>query len=229
MSILVLDIETLGDFDTENDSRAIAEMAAAAGRDQTPEGFAALSPPLARVICVGFRDVGTGKELALLDGKLLGAPEGVQPPEPTHRFKLGEDMLLQAVNETLTSKTVERLVTFRGRTFDLPVLIHRMLVHSIRPAAKLLAAFREYRYKPSLHVDLWDQFTGFGAANGGGTTLRAFAIGYGLDDPKANGCGADVAGLVETGDAAALAEYCLGDVRTAAALYERWVALCGIA
>jgi DNA polymerase elongation subunit (family B) len=230
MSALVLDIETVADCGPEDWPRAAAlkEMWEAGGeRQESPLAFAALSPPLARVVCVGFRDVGSGKEMAVLDAKLLGTPEN-WAQEPQVRARQGEDMVLQAVNETLSSRAVERLVTFRGRSFDLPVLIHRMLVHSIRPAARLLAAFREYRYKPSIHVDLWDAFTGFGAVNGG-CTLRAFAIGYGFDDPKANGSGAEVAQLVERGDGAALADYCLGDVRSTAALYERWVALCGIA
>lgn len=220
MSVIALDIETLGDA---AQLPAVVDMANAAEKD--PEGFAALSPPLARIVCVGMRLFGDGREVAYFDASCF---PGVQSPEPSHRACDNEADVLLKTNLSL-SRGVTRIVTFRGRSFDLPVLIHRCVALGVPPCETLVKAAREYRYKPNLHVDLWDQFTFFGAASGNGCTLRAFAIGYGLPDPKANACGADVAALVERGDAAALVEYCLGDVRTTAALYERWLALCGVA
>jgi hypothetical protein len=226
-STLVLDIETLGDIQAEH-APALAEMAAANGRDMAPEEFAALSPPLARVVCVGFRRLEDKKDLAVWDrGAFAEVKE--DPGEP-HKGELGELQLLETVNRILGAKGVDRVVTFNGRAFDLPVLVHRMVSWEIRPCGFLLAAARQPRYKGAgLHVDLREQFTFQGATNGPGTSLRAFALGYGLDDPKAGGDGSKVAHLVENGDAAGLVRYCLSDVATTADLYERWSRLCGVA
>src|SRR6185295_10448098 len=117
-------------------AEAVAEMAQAKGME--PEAFAALCPPLARVVCIAFEDVETGRKAVL---------SALEPEE--------ERPLLIKANEII-GKALQ-LVTFRGRAFDLPVLIHRSLANGVRPASMLVRAAREYRYKPNAHVDLWDQ------------------------------------------------------------------------
>lgn len=224
---IVLDLETLGamlhaDEDTE-EARALREMAAKATRDV--DSFVALSPPLARVVCVGMLQLETKREHCAFDAEALRYES--TPPEPSHVPLVGERQVLDHVN-TILSKA-SRIVTFNGRCFDLAVLVLRMVAHEVAPCTTLLKAWRELRYKPNVHIDLRDQLTNYGAANGPGTSLRAFALGLGLKDPKANGGGADVGDLVRKGDAASLCEYCMGDVRTTATIYERWVEACGIA
>lgn len=217
MSTLVVDIETLGEW-TADQAAAIAEMAEA--RDMEPEAFAALSPPLAHVVCVGILDLDRDRELAVFDVEAL-ATDYVAPNVEGH---VGERGVLTRVSEVLGKAS--RIVTFNGRGFDLPTLIHRSIANGVRPAPKIVAAAREYRYKPNLHIDVRDQFTFFGAASAG--TLRAFALGYGLADPKAEGSGAGVSDLVAAHDAEKLTRYCLGDCRTTAALYRRWLDAVGM-
>jgi hypothetical protein len=226
---VALDIETVGDWPADY-AIAIGEMAAKVNLD--PESFAALSPPLARVVCVGMRQVETGREQCFYDADLVKGeivPVGSPPPVTG---KTGERELLEAVN-TCLAKT-RTLVTFNGRGFDVPVLVHRMVAHELMPCDFLIRAARESRYPnwkgtPRLHVDLREQMTFYGASNGAGTSLRAFAIGYGLPDPKSSGDGASVSTLVERGDAAGLCSYCMSDVRTATELYRRWLECCGVA
>jgi predicted PolB exonuclease-like 3'-5' exonuclease len=204
MTTLVLDIETIG-AGTKEQQAAIDEMAAA--RDMEPDAFAALCPPLARVVCVGLMALESGRSVAYAD-TLPGT----------------EATILRQANDALSKAA--RIVTFNGRCFDLPVLIHRSLINGIRPASRLVAAAREYRYRPSVHIDVRDLFTFFGAASVG--TLRAYALGYGLPDPKAHGDGAEVAALVASGRVEELKTYCLGDVETTATLYTRWLESVGI-
>lgn len=201
---LVVDIETVGGGTPEQQD-AIVEMAAA--REMDPAAFAALTPPLARVVCVGLMALETGKAIAY--ASLL--PEG-------------EAHVLEQANAALAKAT--RIVTFNGRCFDLPVLIHRSLISGVVPAPRLVAGAREYRYRPNVHIDVRDQFTFFGAASGG--TLRAFCLGYGVGDPKAHGAGSAVAALVEAGKLDELKAYCLGDVEATAVLYRRWVEAVGV-
>jgi hypothetical protein len=234
MTTLCLDIETIGGFPLrseitdENAGQAVARAAAIAGMakavERDPEAFAALSPALARVVAVGMLQLENGRERCAFDAVPLRLEE--TPPEPSHVPFVGEARLLEHVNCLLSKVT--RVVTFNGRCFDLAVLVHRSVALGVKPADFLLRAWREYRYKPFAHIDVRDLMTNFGAANGPGTSLRAFALGYGLKDPKAGGAGADVAQLVEKGDAAGLCEYCLGDVRATAQLYQRWGEACGL-
>jgi hypothetical protein len=217
----VLDIETLG---TAGSLPAVVEMARAADKD--PATFAALSPALAHVVCVGLKHLETGREMALVDLKPFGE-DAVPFGEQMQGFG-GEADMLRRANELLGKAAA--LVTFNGRSFDIPVLVHRMVAHEITPCAFLLRCARQPRYKGAEpHCDLREQFTFQGACNGAGTSLRAFAIGYGLADPKAGGDGAHVGDLVAEGKVDELVRYCLGDVRTTASLYERWASLAGVA
>jgi hypothetical protein len=222
MSVLVIDVETIGARRPEHEA-AIAEMAEA--RHVDPEAFAALCPPLARVVCVGMKAIDSGQERVYFDGSLFGGINGPMPGGAGHTALDGEAELLAAVNKIVMAYS--RLVTFNGRVFDLPVLIHRMVINGVTPSTKLLNAAREYRYKPNIHIDLRDAMSFFGAAQIG--PLRAVALGYGLVDPKANGNGKDVIRLVEAGDHEALCRYCAGDVRVEACLYKRWADAAGIA
>jgi DNA polymerase elongation subunit (family B) len=221
MGIVVLDIETLGSFRQE-DAAAIEEMAAK--RELSAEEFVALSAPLAHVVCVGLLHLESGVARAIYDASVFPV-EAVRgedaEPQPD------EGSVLAKVNEVIQKPGVTRIVTFNGRGFDLPVLIHRSVALGVGVAEKLARAAREYRYKPNLHIDLYDQFTFFGAVRGG--TLRSYAIGYGLADPKAAGAGDHVGELVRQGDAAGLTGYCLGDVRTTGQLYRRWAEAVGVA
>jgi hypothetical protein len=221
MSTLVLDIETVGGY-TEGQAAAVLEMAEAKGME--PDAFAALCPPLARVVCVAALNLSSKGCRVWLDGDVFGEPAGPSA-EPNHVFCAGEAELLRTVNQALAGCT--RLVTFNGRCFDLPVLVHRSIANGVTPSSKLLQAAREYRFKPNLHIDLREQFTFFGAANTG--TLRAFCLGYGLDDPKAGGGGADVAQLVREKEHRKLGNYCLGDVLRTGTLYQRWQDAAGLA
>jgi len=64
---LIFDIETVGDITAENRD-AIATLAA--GRELTPDAYAALCPPLARVVCVAWLDASTQRLGAVLDATL---------------------------------------------------------------------------------------------------------------------------------------------------------------
>jgi hypothetical protein len=128
-----------------------------------------------------------------------------------------EAQLLEAVHARLGGDDI-RLVTFGGRRYDYPVLIHRAARHGVRPAKCVMAAATENRYRQT-HYDMFDILTFYGAAT---ASLRAFALGYGLHDPKAGGSGADVEELWRAEEYTALAAYNLGDVVTLRELKRLW-------
>jgi len=220
---LIFDLETYGDAATE----AALEMALK--RNEDPRAFTSLCPPLARVVCAGIMnfdpavsDVTAQRAVTIMDAKLFPYwPDDIPDVLEAHP---GERAVLTRVNEILGK--ADRLVTFNGRGFDLPVLIHRMIANNLAPHSRLLAAARESRYYPKIHFDLAEEFSFHGAAPR--QSLRAYAVGYGLEDPKAKGDGAGIGELIASGDPQKLADYCLGDVRSTGALYDRWSSTLGL-
>lgn len=193
---ICLDIETVADI-PEAHASAVARMAEK--REQAPETFAALSPMLSRVVCVGMLNLDTG-----------GARCPVNLTD--------EAALLAEVNSVLAKTT--RLVTFNGRGFDVPVLIHRSVINGVPVAPVLWAAANQKPWEDRPHVDAMN------VLSFGGTvrrySLEAWAIGYGLANPKSGGDGSCVAEMVAAGDTESLTRYCMGDVETTAALYRRF-------
>jgi hypothetical protein len=111
-----------------------------------------------------------------------------------------------------------QLVTYSGRGFDLPVLIHRSVKHGVTEGRDLLSkAVGENRYRPVLHVDLLDAVTFFGAAPR--FPMAAYAIGYGWPSPKQDMDGSQVWGAVQAGRILDVVRYCAGDVLATAHVY----------
>lgn len=211
MLTLFLDVETLpGDCPAE----AMTEMASRTKDAEDPERFASTSPYLCRVACICVRAVNstTTKDA----GKVVGTfpfdtPEG----EGTDTWT--ESKVLVWFNSI--SSSADRIVTFAGRWFDLPVLVSRMIANGIAPNAFLRDALCEYRYRPQKHVDLVEILTGFGASKK--PSLREVCLGWGLPDPKQDCDGGDVAGMLRRGEYEKVKAYCAGDVAATAAIYER--------
>ena len=231
MSILCLDIETIP---TELDApgrRAIERMAEK--REMPTDMFAALCPPLARVVAVGMLHPQSSHQLVLFDGSLFGVEMGTEDLRAVEytgiegRAAAGEAVLLQEFMAICAGsrgkREIQRYITFNGKGFDLPTLIHRAAIHEIRPAASLLRAANAKPWESDLHVDMASAFR-FGAATGR-YSLEAFALAYGMAKPKADSDGSKLGTFVEQKDAESLFQYVMGDVETTAKLYERWRSL----
>ena len=231
MSVLCLDIETVPMTLDAPGRRAIERMAEK--REMPTDMFAALCPPLARVVAIGMLHPSSGHQLVLFDGTLFGVEleEGgskdISYADIPGRASGGEAALLRDFMEicrgSKTRKAVHRFITFNGKGFDLPTLIHRAAVHEVVPAEPLVRAANAKPWEADLHVDLAAAFR-FGGSSGR-YSLEAFALGYGFANPKAEGDGSKLATYVEQKDAASLFSYVMGDVVTTARLYERWHAL----
>lgn len=166
---LVFDIETIADLTPENHD---AITALAEKREVSAEEYAGLCPPLARVVCVGWYDVMAQKLGALFDASLCtgGWSESVEVEGGDGSTRICEIQGCEGEAEILRrfGLLVERhlgqfngqLVTYNGRGFDLPVLIHRSIKHGVSEGRQLLMkAVNENRYRPLMHVDLLDSVT----------------------------------------------------------------------
>lgn len=230
MATVVLDIETIAAEIDEADRPLIA--AAAAKRGQDVYSFGALCPALARVVAVGMVNPQTGQARAFWDGQAL-RPDYYRrgddnvlysnPPDDnwTEADCNGERSLLIEVHQVLAHYST--LVTFNGRGFDLPVLIHRAKLHGITPAPIVLACAFQKPWESRPHIDMLSELTIGGAA--GRYSLAVYCAAFGIPSPKAEGDGAGVRGLVECGDSDRLCRYVLGDVTATAELARRWGAI----
>ena len=236
---LVFDIETIADLTAENRD-AIAALAEK--REMTAEAFGGLCPPLARVVCIAWLDVAAQQLGACFDRTLLAGdvPESLQvdagaaAPE-LRRCALdacaGEAQLLRRFGgmvEQHFQRPNPQLVTYNGRGFDLPVLMHRSIKHRVSESSALLSrAITENRFRPLLHLDLMEVVTFSGAS--ARWPMAAYVIGYGFRSPKAEMDGAQVWTAVQGGRMLDVVRYCAGDVIATAnllqCLHERFLPL----
>jgi hypothetical protein len=228
---LIFDIETIGDI-TADSRGEIATLAS--GRELPPDAYAALCPPLARVVCVAWLDptaqqLGAAFDATLCPGDTPGAltVDDGTGARPTSSCALhscdGEAALLSTFGRVVEHHLAQpnsQLVTYNGRGFDLPVLIHRSIKHGVVEGRALLAkAMAESRYRPQMHVDLMDVVTFSGASTR--WPMSTYAIGYGCRSPKTDMDGAHVHTAVQAGRMLDVVRYCAGDVLATAYIYKQ--------
>jgi DNA polymerase elongation subunit (family B) len=109
-----------------------------------------------------------------------------------------------------------QFVTFNGRSFDCPFLMIRSAILGIRPSRNLMV----YRYGANEHCDLLEQLSFYGAFRK--FNLDFYCKSFGIKSPKEDVSGLDMGPLFTAGRYREIAEYCLGDVKATAELFQRW-------
>ncbi|HEY8927152.1 MAG TPA: ribonuclease H-like domain-containing protein [Polyangia bacterium] len=111
------------------------------------------------------------------------------------------------------------IVTWNGRSFDLPVLALRALRHGVDFSWYYRGIGYRYRFSEDGHLDLGDVISDFGAARM--TSLDGAARLIGLPG-KLGIDGSQVEGLFQAGEMDALRRYCLSDVAQTAFVLLRY-------
>ena len=119
-------------------------------------------------------------------------------------------------------KNYGELVSFNGRSFDVPFLLIRSAVHKVKPTINLMSN----RYLSSQYgvryVDLLDQLSFYGAVRRKGN-LHLYCRALGIKSPKAGGItGDDVGRLFKDKEYKKIAEYNSWDLVATAELYKVW-------
>jgi 3'-5' exonuclease len=197
-SYLVLDIETVPD----------GAMWAA---PETPLGVDRPFPPTYahRIVCIGCLWLGADLRMKRLGVVGEGADErGIL--EEFSRF---------------VARHRPALVSFNGRTFDLPVIALRALRNGVAMGWYYRDRALRHRYSEAGHIDLCDQLADHGAARS--SSLDALARLIGLPG-KIGVDGSQIEGLYRAGLLERIQNYCLSDVAQTALLFLRFRLLQGV-
>lgn len=121
-------------------------------------------------------------------------------------------------------RAADRLVTWSGRGFDMPLLSLHALAEGVDWAWWEARRHRFPNYKtPLFHFDMQDQLSDYGAARGLSLDRVARLLGLG----KQGMHGADVGAYLERGERVQVMAYCMNDVLITYLIYLRWSATHG--
>ncbi len=216
MARVIIDIETLGfPIDSFDVVQQEYLLKFAESEEEKIEAIQKLSlyPTTSRVIAIGMLnpDTNHGKILFQSDEKLNYKSED----ELIH-FKSGnEKEILEQFWHDITH--YQQFITFNGRGFDCPFLMLRSAILQVKPTRNLMP----YRYDASIHCDLLEQLTFYGAFRK--FNLDFYCKSFGIESPKIHGItGLDMKQLTEEKRFKEIAEYNLGDLKATAELFRRW-------
>ncbi|MBI5136622.1 MAG: 3'-5' exonuclease [Nitrospirae bacterium] len=125
-------------------------------------------------------------------------------------------------------QSAPRLVSFNGRTFDLPVLKYRAMVHGLS-APRFCDTSNKWenysqRYAEAYHTDLLESLSDFGAS----ARVKLDEVCRALSIPgKLGTAGEDVSGMYARGEVQAIRDYCETDVVNTYLVFLRWELLRG--
>jgi DNA polymerase elongation subunit (family B) len=202
----VLDIETVGQPVEDIPERALQYLYRSLERDRPePKELEArkaelidrfgLDPTTGRVIVIGLVESETGVERSFA--------------EPS------EKKLLTAFWDWLAEEKPSLVVTFNGKRFDIPYLNVRSAIHGLMP--RVVIPMERFTTHP--HFDVREVLVGNERHRRGG--LDYFCAIFGIDSPKAELDGSQVAGAYAEDRIEEITRYCLADCRATAALYRR--------
>jgi hypothetical protein len=216
---VVVDIETVGK-DLKNLDKITREYLEKQARRQNytkeeTEMKTSISPLTGEAVVIGMYNPGTQK------GQIYYQAPG-KKYKPYN--KKGLEFIQGTEKEILELfwKNIKRfssLITFNGRSFDIPYLITRSAIHKIKITKNLLPP--RYTSAPA-HVDLLDQMTFYQPWRGLGT-LHQFCQAFNIKSPKEGEVdGYTVKKAFKDKKFKEIAEYNLQDLKATAELYEYW-------
>ncbi|MBU1099788.1 MAG: ribonuclease H-like domain-containing protein [Bacteroidetes bacterium] len=220
---LIVDIETCG---VELESLAESQQeyllrAAEKECDETVKAekmddakrYLSLYPFTAELVTIAFLNIDSGRTFVLCNSD---KDENLLIEEKKIKYKMAtEETMLKSFWHYV--KQSKRIITFKGRTFDLPFLYMRSAMKKIKPTKNLLGN----RFDTKSHLDLLEQFTYYGVTRK--FNLDFYCHAFGIESPKGKGItGMEVKELFKAGKTKEIGVYCADDVRATFELYKIW-------
>lgn len=187
------------------DPSKIAEAVKAAKEEQ--QSKAALDMDTAVIVSIGMMDAATGKQKILVNSDLLTGDEDERV------MYLNEGQMLKEFWR-MAHEYGGRIIGYNVLGFDLPIILRRSFALGVK--ASIMLNLAKYRVEPV--TDLMQILYNWGASKYRG--LKLVSKLYLGEDDSDNVDGADVAAMVESGDAEALIAYQSRDLVLTRRLFE---------
>lgn len=178
----------------------------------------AFSPLTGFIVAIGVYDIDTQK----------GA---VYYQDPTGKQKDLEEDDIKFVPMTepemlvkfwALAETANEFISFFGRRSDVPYLNIRSAIHAIRPSKDLISnRYNSSKYPGAVHYDLAELLSFYGTAMYRGS-LHRWCRAFGIDSPKGEMDGSEVASYFKKGKGLEIARYNVADLQATAALFHKW-------
>lgn len=211
MATLIFDIATVGEDWAEMDHLTRSRLTRFDDAESA-EAKLALSPLTGSIVALGLYDVERQQGMVYLTGGKEGEPE---------YKKRSEQELLEDFWEGAQSYDV--FVTFGGRRFDIPWLLHRSALRGVAPSREFRFARSVERQQVPYHVDLHDEFSRHGDLRAP-VSLHLLARAYGLNSPDDGAVSGETVGEnFKAGKFTELARYTEQNVAITTELYRCWL------
>ncbi len=216
MSKVVVDIETIGfDFEKydQKSQNYLLKYSQTKEEEEKVKNSLALSPLTGEVVTIGMLNPETQK------GYVLFQTNGTKIEKFEENgiiFEAGNEKgILEKFWEII--KTYEQVITFNGRSFDVPFLMMRSAINKVRVSKNLMG----YRFDYKSHCDLLEQLTFYGATRR--FNLEFYTKSFGIKSPKEEGIeGSMVKDFYKEKKYLEIARYCARDIVATKELYEYW-------
>lgn len=226
MSTLIIDIETRAEQWSELPGITRAALTHWIGKGNFPEeekrqkqaeviSRLSFSPFTASIISLAVYDVERKTGAVYYVSETSG--DAFTVDDFTFKERTEKEILEDFWEGTLS---YDAFVTFNGRSFTLPFLYHRSIVHKVRPTVDI--AKERYVTKQTLpyHIDLLDEFSLHGAM-AHRPSLQLLCGAYGIENASLLG-GEEIENAFVAGRFRTIAEKNMGDVQAIEQLYQRW-------
>lgn len=120
-----------------------------------------------------------------------------------------------------SARSYDVFVTYNGRSFDIPFLLHRSLILGVIPSVELTGQRFLVKQSAPYRVDLLDEYSFYGALQRR-PSLQLLCESYGIPYEKEGMGGEDVAEFFASKKFRDIAEKNAADVTATAALYNLW-------
>lgn len=216
MPKVIIDIETIGrpfDSYTKEDQDYLLKYAKTEEENEFVRKNLSLYPLTGEVVTIGMLNPDTGRGMVFFQDKGEGSEDF---EEGGLTFKAGsEKEILEKFWEAV--RPYDRIVTFNGRSFDVPFLMLRSAINKVRVSRN----FMGYRYKPESHCDLLEQLTFYGTTRR--FSLDFYAKSFGIKSSKEEGIDGSMVGkMYAEKKYLEVARYCARDLQTTKELHGYW-------